>query len=146
MALTLRTTAMSLHSCLLAAALCVVAGRAAIAHAAPPTVAAPCQYDRGLQMGLALDAFDQNGSSGWRPLADVPGCKIVAADLIRDYRVAHPPGADDPTKNFLLYFHEGQLRAESGQYGAAIDLFAKAKRPPQIAYGFNQFADAHVAF
>jgi|GEM_PF-3021325 len=52
-----------------------------------------CAFDRPAMLGLDQAAFDQdlsNGGGGWRAVAAKPGCEEVAADLIRDYRSAHP--------------------------------------------------------
>ncbi len=47
-----------------------------------------CHYDRAALMALDEDAFDQDMAGGWRKL-EYDGCEAEAADLIRDWRVAH---------------------------------------------------------
>src|SRR4051812_3171712 len=81
----------------------------------------PCAYDRDRLLALEPSAFDQDLGGGWRKLADDPRCLLAAADLIRDYRNAHAHSST------ILFWHEGQLRAEAGQIETAIALFAKAR-------------------
>jgi hypothetical protein len=95
---------------------------------------------------LSLDeqAFDQDlagGGGGWRKLAGMPGCELVAADLLADYRRAHPASSS------TLTWHEGQMRAFAGDYGHAIGLLESARKPPeQDKGGWNPYVDATVAF
>ncbi len=104
----------------------------------PP--APSCAYDRGRLMALDQQAFDQDMQGGWRVLAREPACVGVAADLIRDYREAHHLSAT------ILYWHEGQMRAEAGQYEAAIALFDRSRHPEPDAFGWNIYVDASIAF
>ncbi|MDP9086570.1 MAG: hypothetical protein M3N02_07380 [Pseudomonadota bacterium] len=78
-----------------------------------------CQYDRAALMALDQDAFDQDMTGGWRKL-EYDGCEAEAADLIRDWRVAHK------ANDHVLVWHEGQLRAGLGQTTAAISLFRQS--------------------
>jgi len=104
-------------------------------------VAADCEHDRARLLALDEQSFDQDHKGGWRTLAAQPGCGLVAADLLRDYRQAHRNDAG------ILYWHEGQLRASSGQYRQAIELLEKAREPAaEDMYGWNPYADATVAF
>ncbi|WP_235430399.1 hypothetical protein [Xanthomonas sp. MUS 060] len=107
---------------------------------------ASCAVDRPALLALDQQQFDQdvsNGGGGWRALAARPGCELAAADLIRDYRKAHPHSADVG----LLSWHEGQLRAFAGDSAAAIALMQAAKKPPsQDITGWNPYVDATVAF
>jgi len=103
-----------------------------------------CSFDKQAMLALAPDSFDQdlsNGGGGWRAVAARPGCELAAADLIRDYRQAHPgsPG--------LLSWHEGQLRAFAGNYEMAIPLMEASRQPPDSdPAGWNPYVDATVAF
>lgn len=103
--------------------------------------AQPCAIDRPMALALDEQAFDQE-PDGWRKLAN-PDCFAAAADLIRDWRAAHPEhGA-------MLFWHEGQMRAAAGQYGAAPPLFEAARAGPNewnIDTGWNAYVDASVAF
>lgn len=116
---------------------------ASYSHAAPPHTAAPagCEHDRAGLLALDENRFDQDFTGGWRTLAEKPACRLVAADLIRDYRLAHGNEA------VLLYWHEAQLRAFAGQYKAAIDLMERSRHPadPRTA-DWNAYVDASIAF
>jgi hypothetical protein len=100
----------------------------------------PCSYDRKSMLALDEEAFDQNLNSGWRVLELKPQCRLIAADLIRDYRNVHRGPMD-----WILFWHEGQLRAEAGQTRAANDLFDHARRPATQAE-WNFYVDGTVAF
>jgi len=100
-----------------------------------------CEVDRARLLALDEQQFDQDQSGGWRTLADTPGCNLAAADLLRDYRQAHHNEAG------ILYWHEGQLRAFSGQSEQAIVLMNKSHKPAaQDRAGWNQYVDATIAF
>jgi hypothetical protein len=90
-------------------------------------------------LGLDYRAFDQTPGRGWRELAAGDKCSSEAADLIRDYRTTrklpHP----------MLYWHEGQLRALSGDVTAAVPLMERAKAGDGID-GWSEYVDATVAF
>lgn len=106
--------------------------------------AGQCQYDRSSLLALDLQAFDQDMNGGWRIL-ETKGCAVEAADLIRDWRKAHGTvGAADT----LLSWHEGQLRADAGQYADAIRLFNSGRRPAteDATWGWNLYVDGSVAF
>ena len=95
---------------------------------------------------MALDErhFDQdtkNGGAGWRSIAARPGCESAAADLIRDYREAHKNQSD------ILYWHEAQLRAFSGDYARTLPLMRRAYKPMGAdPGGWNPYVDATIAF
>lgn len=113
------------------------------AHAQVPASApGTCAYDRIRLLALDRLEFDQDMSGGWRPLAAKPGCALAAADLLRDYRQAH---ADE---DGMLYWHEGQMRANAGRYEEAIPLLEHARKPPGTPdkAGWNPYVDATVAF
>jgi hypothetical protein len=103
---------------------------------APP----PCAYDRDRIMALDQQAFDQDLAGGWRVLAREPACYLAAADLIRDYREAHR------LTDSILYWHEGQMRAEAAQNEAAIALFGRARHAEPDPFGWNLYVDASIAF
>lgn len=107
---------------------------------APTPASANCTYDRSALLALSEDKFDQDMAGGWRTLAATPGCDLVAADLLRDYRQAHANEAG------IMYWHEGQLRASAGQYAQAIPLLDHARRPPGDRNGWNPYVDATIAF
>lgn len=102
-----------------------------------------CTVDRTTLLALDQRAFDQDLNGGWRRVAALPGCEGVAADLIRDYRNLHR--ASEP----ILFWHEGQLRAELGQAEEAIRLFDQARHGPNefgLDDGWNHYVDASIAF
>jgi len=99
----------------------------------------PCQVDRRASLALGQDAFDQDMNGGWRALAERPGCEGAAADLVRDYR------ALSEARIHILYWHEGQLRANIGQYPEAIRLMEQSRKP-EDRFGWNPYVDATVAF
>lgn len=105
---------------------------------------APCRYDRAAMLALDLPAFDQTMTGGWRSL-EARGCGIEAADVIRDWRKRH--GATGPTDT-LLSWHEGQLRADAGQYRQAIALFDSGRHPAadDVKWGWNFYVDGSIAF
>ncbi|MBB5716788.1 hypothetical protein [Sphingomonas aerophila] len=113
---------------------------AALIAQASPSVQS-CRYDRNELLALDRDAFDQDVTGGWRKLEDA-GCELEAADLIRDWRKAHR--AQDP----VLYWHEGQLRADIGQIPAAIALFRRSYKAHQEdqGIGWNSYVDGTIAF
>lgn len=102
-----------------------------------------CAFDKAALLALDEQSFDQdlsNGGGGWRGLAARQECELVAADLIAEYRSMH--NVESP----LLFWHEGQLRAFSGQYTQAISLLEKSYKPKQQDFGWNVYADATIAF
>lgn len=102
-----------------------------------------CTFDKPAMLALDEQKFDQDlsvGGGGWRALASRQTCELAAADLIADYRSAH--GSVSP----LLFWHEGQLRAFSGQYTQAIALLQQSYKPRQQDFGWNAYADATIAF
>ena len=100
----------------------------------------PCAYDAEKMMSLSLRDFDQDLNGGWRSLAHTPGCQKAAASLIRRYRKEHGPAS-------ILYWHEGQLRAQVGQTGRAVRLFDLSRKPAASdPNGWNHYVDATIAF
>ena len=100
-----------------------------------------CGYDRARLLALDENQFDQDISGGWRALASTPGCALVAADLLHDYRKAHHKDSG------LLFWHEAQVRADAGQYPEAIALMKRAYKPTEAdKAGWNPYVDATIAF
>jgi hypothetical protein len=111
---------------------------------APPVPPAPepCHLDldrANATLALGLAAFDQDMSGGWRALAQQPGCEGVAADMLYAYR------SNLESHLSILYWHEGQLRANIGQIPAAIRLMEQSRKADD-RYGWNPYVDATVAF
>jgi hypothetical protein len=101
---------------------------------------APCDYDRK-SLDLGFDAFDQDAVGGWRALSAKPGCEKAAADMVRAYRMNYE------SYSSLLYWHEAQLRASTGDYASAIPLMQKSRGPKdRDKFGWNAYADATIAF
>jgi hypothetical protein len=115
-------------------ALAVAASSIAIAQA---TATEPCAYDRTAALAMSRDAFDQDANGGWRALSKVPGCEVAAAELIAAYRAAHPQSPSG------LYWHEGQVRANIGDYERAAALFGQSKGQ-DVAW--NLYVDGSIAF
>lgn len=100
-----------------------------------------CAYDRARLLALDENEFDQDMSGGWRALASTPGCALIAADLLHDYREAHHKDSG------LLFWHEAQVRADAGQYADAISLMKHAYKPAEEdKAGWNPYVDATIAF
>ena len=108
--------------------------------AAGQTRAENCVYDRAELLALNIADFDQDIEGGWRSVANQVGCFDAAADLIRDYHAALPQ------KSFLLYWHEGQVRAITGDYATAIPLYEMSYKRQDDTVGWNQYVDATIAF
>ena len=105
---------------------------------------ATCAVDRATYLKLDLVAFDQDMTGGWRTL-EAKGCAREAADLIRDWRRAHGPAGP---ADALLSWHEGQLRADAGDYARAIPLLDAARHPAaeDARFGWNLYVAGSVAF
>ncbi|MBO9697196.1 MAG: hypothetical protein J7499_13445 [Sphingopyxis sp.] len=108
--------------------------------AAASEAPAKCSHDFQAMLRLDRNAFDQDMIGGWRSLA-ASGCELEAAELIRKWREAHL--AEDPT----LHWHEGQMRANVGQYEEAIVLFEASLDPAsRQRWGWNLYVDGSIAF
>lgn len=109
--------------------------------AAPaPAALQDCSYDRAAMLALDYRSFDQTPGHGWRALA-ARGCDGQAAELIRKWREHHRESRT------ILFWHEGQSRAFTGDYPAAIALFERARKAPQDDRIFwNLYVDGSVAF
>lgn len=110
---------------------------------AADTPADVCVPDRVALLALDGQAFDQDLNGGWRSIAYKPGCETAAADLLRDYRAAHPQEPDR-----ILYWHEGQLRAMTGDTAGALPLLDHSRDPRDTsrAQAWNAYVDATLAF
>jgi len=109
--------------------------------AAQATPSSPCHYDRARLLALDQNAFDQDMTGGWRKLEE-DGCEAEAADLVRDWRVAHN------ARDSILFWHEGQLRADLGQTEKAIALFRQSYKSVKQDHGmgWNFYVDGTIAF
>jgi len=115
----------------------------AAAIASPPAGELQCG-DEARLLNQDITTFDQDPRDGWRSVANRPGCRAHAADLLRAYRAMLQMRLDG------LVWHEGQLRAELGQTAEAIRLFRRARRPDvvlgQSQVIWNAYVDATIAF
>lgn len=120
-----------------------------------------CVDDRDAFLNLDFWTFDQDPVQGVRSVASIPGCELVAADLVSDYHQAlrengepvivdHPAGTFTMSENGevgLLYWHEGQMRAFEEQTDRAIELFRLSLKPEERSIGgWNEYAMASIAF
>jgi len=107
---------------------------------APP--APDCSYDLEGMLALDQDAFDQDLDGGWRPLGQRKGCEIATAELIREWRHAKRNHAS------ILYWHEGQMRAQGGLTEQAIALFELTRKSTDndVDFGWNHYVDGTIAF
>lgn len=99
---------------------------------------AACDFDRDAMLAMDEQTFDQT-PAGWRSL-HAEDCIEQAAGLIADYR------EHTGSEGAMLYWHEGQLRAELGQDEAAVELFDKARQPALSFQGWDHYVDASIAF
>lgn len=92
-------------------------------------------------MALSFKNFDQDMNGGWRKIA-VAGCEEAAADLIRDWRT------QNNASDIILFWHEGQLRAQIGQYSDAIKLFELSRKTEaeDAGWGWNIYVEGSIAF
>jgi hypothetical protein len=105
---------------------------------------APCYYSEKSMLAMSPFKFDQDFENGWPSIADQEGCLEVAADLIQKYYQTQDL-SQNALKNFV--WHEGQIRAELGQYKAAIRLMEQAKKnEDEDDIGWNFYVDATIAF
>lgn len=113
----------------------------ALAAASAAGSAPSCSYDRAALLALDQPAFDQDLRGGWRALA-AKGCDREAAELIRQWREAHR------ATDTILFWHEGQLRANAGDYALAIPLFERGRHAPDedATWGWNLYVDGSIAF
>lgn len=108
--------------------------------AASPVPAVDCTFDTTKMVALDQASFDQDMNGGWRALA-AKGCDAAAADAIEAWRNARE------TPQSVIYWHEGQMRANAGQYKRAITLFKLSKHKVKIDnWGWNLYVDGSIAF
>ena len=102
-----------------------------------------CDVDRDTVMALSPAEFDQGEDTGWRPLAERPECRGTAADLIRQYRRANWRSITTGQAH-SSYWHEGQMRAASGDNDAAVPLLMAGTNPSSI--GNAEYELGTIAF
>lgn len=114
----------------------------AAAQPAKPVPAPDCSYDLEAMLALDRNAFDQDLQGGWRVLAAKDGCEIATAELIRAWR------HEKRDHTHILYWHEGQLRAEAGQTSEAVALFRLTYQPADedAGFGWNHYVSGTIAF
>jgi len=106
----------------------------------PASATDECRYDMA-SLDTGFTTFDQDSGNGWRALSMKPGCEEAAANMIRAYRM------NAEARMTLLYWHEGQLRAEVGDYRSAISLMEKShEQTERDRFGWNAYVDATIAF
>ena len=84
-------------------------------HASIAPAMSTCLSERKKLLVQDLDTFDQAPHGLRSVYVNSPSCKLAAADLIKEYRLLHPDVLKE-FNSYLLYWHEGQLRAEMGDY------------------------------
>lgn len=110
-------------------------------YAPPPSMKRGCEYNLSKMMSLSQDEFDQAPGKGWRAIAGRNNCDLAAADLISDYIKNHKITSE------LLYWHEGQLHAFSGDYNGAISIMLHSyKNAKHDETGWNYYVDATISF
>jgi hypothetical protein len=97
-------------------------------------------YDRDKMLALSKEAFDQDLDAGWRALARHDECITIAADIIRDYREKWRLNDKE------LWWHEGQLRAVSGETERAVSLLERSRSSANERMEWSLYVDATVAF
>lgn len=114
----------------------LVAAIAVLSLGSPAQADSPvaCTYDSEAVLALTPDEFDQGEETGWRPLAETPECRTAAAELIDLYRRTNWRSM---TTNDVhsSYWHEGQLRAASGDHDRAVLLLMAGTNPNSIGNG-----------
>jgi hypothetical protein len=104
--------------------------------------AAACTFDKEKLLALDADSFDQDMKGGWRAVAMQDNCKLVAADLIKEYRELRGPRTWR-----VMVWHEGQLRAMAGDIRSAIPLLEQSRVVlEETSPGWNEYVNATVAF
>lgn len=108
------------------------------------TIEPKCSYDKEKMLELSPKAFDQNYEEGWPSLVKNGECLETAADLIHTYYTKNEISTG-AMRTFV--WHEGQLRAEVGQYQQAIRLMQQATKPAdKDSSGWNHYVHATIAF
>jgi len=116
-----------------------------------PSVAA-CKYDRETELGRDSVAFDQTEGQGWRPLYHAQ-CYLEAAQLLRDWRAAHPYAFDPDSRRDQMFartltWHEAQMWAFGGRFDVAEPIFARTYRGSASVYdtAWDLYVDGTLAF
>jgi hypothetical protein len=79
-----------------------------------------CVYDVDEMLALDVETFDSTPESGWRTVANIPGCEVAGASLLATYREQK---VDLTAEDVIgLLHHEFQLRAASGQDETAMTI------------------------
>lgn len=108
-----------------------------------------CSFNRNNLLAQDLDTFDQSTSGVRSVYTQAPECKLAAAELISDYRARRPELSLD-FNSYLLFWHEGQLRAEIGDYSSALPLLDRARMRaevgPEVSSIWNFYVEATMAF
>lgn len=91
----------------------------------------PCVVDREAMLALSPRDFDQRRDMGWRPLSHIAQCRTAAADLIEAYRRANWRSMTIRQMH-SSYWHEGQIRAASGDIDRAIPLMMAGTSPLDV--------------
>lgn len=103
--------------------------------------AAECAYDHTKMLAMEFYAFDQDMTGGWRSLDW--SCQPQILDLLHDYREAHKQDLPKSRYN-LLAWHEGQVRANMGDYVTAVPLLSGWLEDPMAV--IRDYAQATIAF
>lgn len=93
-----------------------------------------CAFDQDAALALSARDFDQGEAVGWRPLAETPECRAIAAELIRLYRRTNWRSMTTGQVH-SSYWHEGQMRAASGDNERAVPLLMAGTNPSGIGQG-----------
>lgn len=142
----MRTRGLVLAVAFLPVAACTTA--APVSDSAAVDESAPCFEDRAALLALDQEAFDQDMTGGWRPVAARPECRGEAADLLNDYREQQIAAGAGHGGLDILYWHEGQLRAgldDPAETARAIALFEQSRKQEDSA-GWNLYVDGTIAF
>lgn len=99
-----------------------------------------CDHSKDAMLALDQQAFDQ-GPNGWRSLAALD-CHKEVADIIWIWRTTHKATAT------ILFWHEGQARANAGQTINAIALFERSRKAPseEMSEAWNIYVEGSIAF
>jgi hypothetical protein len=112
---------------------------------------ATCDIDAGTRaefLNMPYQQFDQTHGQGWRIYGEEVDCHRAAADLIIDYVLYSraPLNADNLR---ILRWHAGQMLAQAGEEGQALEFFRASYEPPDAPprqIDWNSYVDATVAF
>lgn len=103
----------------------------------------PCAVDQEAMLALSAQDFDQSDDKGWRPLGDIAECRTAAAELIRAYRRANWRSMTTGQVH-TSYWHEGQMRAASGDTERAVPLLMAGTNPSSV--GGAEYPLGTIAF